>query len=205
MKQQCDSGQDALVVRVHTDEGTIGIGEVDSAPLAAQAAIVEPYSHTITSGLKHIIVGEGPVETEYIWDKMYKHNIYAGRFGAGLHAMNGIDISLWDITGKKLGMPVWKLLGGGFRKSIRCYSSSLFGPTPEATGEIARRFVGEGFTSVKFGWANGNRCGNRSPTRRRGSARDSAIDSLASEFAPVMANLAFRRSLVWVLSWTKTI
>jgi L-rhamnonate dehydratase len=153
VKEQCDSGQDALIVRVHTDEGITGIGEVDSAPLAAQAAILGPYSHTITSGLKHIILGEDPFETEYIWDKMYRQNIYAGRFGIGLHAMSGIDIALWDIKGKKLGMPVWKLLGGGFRKSIRCYSSSLFGPTPEATGEMARRFAGQGFTAVKFGWA----------------------------------------------------
>ncbi len=153
VKEQCDSGQDVLVVRIHTDEGITGIGEVDSAPLAAQSAILGPYSHTITSGLKHLIIGEDPFETEYLWDKMYRQNVYAGRFGIGIHAMSGIDIALWDIKGKKLGMPIWKLLGGGFRKNIRCYSSSLFGATPEATGEIAKRLVGQGFTAVKFGWA----------------------------------------------------
>ncbi len=46
VKEQCDSGQDALIVRVHTDEGITGIGEVDSAPLAAQGMILGPYSHT---------------------------------------------------------------------------------------------------------------------------------------------------------------
>jgi L-alanine-DL-glutamate epimerase-like enolase superfamily enzyme len=152
VKERCDSGQDALVVRVHTDEGISGIGEVDSSPLAAQSIILGPYSHAITSGLKQLLLGEDPFETEYLWEKMYRQNIYAGRFGVGLHAMSGIDIALWDIKGKKLGLPIWKLLGGGFHKSIRCYASLLFEATPEQTGEMARHMAGQGFSAVKFGW-----------------------------------------------------
>ncbi len=152
VKEQCDSGQDALIVRVHTDEGITGIGEVDSSPLAVQGMILGPYSHTISSGLKHLLIGEDPFETEYLWDKMFRQNIYAGRSGIGIHAMSGIDIALWDIKGKKLGMPIWKLLGGGFRKSIRCYASLLFEATPELTGDAARRLTDQGFNAVKFGW-----------------------------------------------------
>src|ERR1700733_1597581 len=144
VKEQCDSGQDALIVRVHTDEGITGIGEVDSSPLAVQGMILGPYSHTISSELKHLLIGEDPFETEYLWDKMYRQNIYAGRSGIGIHAMSGIDIALWDIKGKKLGLPIWKLLGGGFRKSIRCYASLLFERTPEQTGEIARYMGDQG-------------------------------------------------------------
>jgi L-alanine-DL-glutamate epimerase-like enolase superfamily enzyme len=70
VKQQCDSGQDALVVRVETDAGITGIGEVDSSPLAAKGAIEGPYSHTITSGLAHLLIGEDPFETERLWYKM---------------------------------------------------------------------------------------------------------------------------------------
>ncbi len=152
VKEQCDSGQDALIVRIHTDEGITGIGEVDSAPLAAQGMILGPYSHSISSGLKHLLIGEDPFETEYLWDKMFRQNSYAGRFGIGIHAMSGIDIALWDIKGKKLGMPIWKLLGGGFRDSIRCYASLLFEETPRETGEAARRLSDQGFDAVKFGW-----------------------------------------------------
>ena len=54
-----------------------------------------------------------------------------GVVGAG--ALSGIDMALWDIKGKALGLPVWKLLGGGFHQKIRCYASSLFGSTPRAT------------------------------------------------------------------------
>jgi L-rhamnonate dehydratase len=153
VKEQCDSGQDALIVKVTTDAGIVGIGEVDSAPLAAKAVIEGPFSHTTTTGLAHLLIGEDPFCTEYLWSKMYNANIYAGRRGIAIHAMSGIDLALWDIKGKALGMPVWKVLGGGFTKSLRPYASSLFGATPEETGERARRFAGMGFSAVKFGWA----------------------------------------------------
>lgn len=152
VKEQCDSGQDALVVRIETDAGITGIGEVDSSPMAAKWVIEGPFSHTTTSGLAQLIMGEDPFQTEKLWDKMYRANIYSGRRGIAIHAMSGIDMALWDIKGKALGMPVWKLLGGGFHKKIRCYASSLFGPTPAETRERAKQFAGQGFTAVKFGW-----------------------------------------------------
>ncbi len=153
VKEQADSGQDALIVKVITDAGITGIGEVDSSPTAVKGLIEAPFSHTMTCGLKELIIGEDPFETEKIWYKMYRGNIYAGRRGVGIHAMSGIDIALWDIKAKALGIPVWKLLGGGFLKSIRCYASVLFGKTPRETGELASRLKDRGFTAVKFGWA----------------------------------------------------
>ena len=153
VKHQCDSGQDALIVRVFTDTGITGLGEVDSSPMAAKGAIEGPFSHTITSGLRELLLGEDPFETEYLWHKMYRQNIYAGRRGIAIHAMSGIDMALWDIKGKALGQPIWRLLGGGFhRKGIRAYASSLFGATPAETRDRAERFRQRGFTAVKFGW-----------------------------------------------------
>src|SRR3989475_3650507 len=152
VKEQCDSGQDALLVKVTTDAGVTGIGEVDSSPMAVKGAIDGPFSHTTTTGLKHAVLGEDPFETEYLWHKMYRANIYAGRRGIGIHAMSGIDMALWDIKGKALRLPIWKLLGGGFHQKLRCYASSLFGATPKKTFELARRFRDRGFEAVKFGW-----------------------------------------------------
>lgn len=152
VKELTDSGQDALIVRVHTDEGITGIGEVDSSPLAVRGAIEGPFSHNITSGLRQIVLGEDPFEIEKIWHKMYRMNVYAGRRGIGIHAMSGIDLALWDIKGKALGLPVWKLLGGGFHRRMRAYASTLFGATPDETRERGKRLVDLGFSAVKFGW-----------------------------------------------------
>jgi L-rhamnonate dehydratase len=152
VKAQCDSGQDALIVKITTDAGITGYGEVDSSPLAVRGCIEGPFSHTATTGLAHVLLGEDPLRTEYLWHKMYRANIYSGRRGIGIHAMSGIDLALWDIKGKALGLPVWKLLGGGFTQSLRPYARSLFGASPAETGERARRFAQAGFTAVKFGW-----------------------------------------------------
>lgn len=168
VKEQCDSGQDALVVRIETDAGITGLGEVDSAPMAVKHAIEGPFSHTTATGLANVILGEDPFETEYLWHKMYRANIYAGRRGVGFHAISGIDMALWDIKGKALGKPVWKLLGGGFHLddkpvgqqanrpwkngAVRCYASTLWGPTAEETQALAARIRDQGFTAAKFGW-----------------------------------------------------
>jgi L-alanine-DL-glutamate epimerase-like enolase superfamily enzyme len=97
VREQCDSGQDALIVRVETDAGITGIGEVDSNPMAAKGAIDGPFSHTTACGLAQVVLGEDPFETEKIWHKMNRANIYGGRRGLGIHAMSGIDMALWDI------------------------------------------------------------------------------------------------------------
>ena len=126
VKTLCDSGQDALIIRIETDAGITGIGEVDSNPMAVKGAIDGPFSHTTATGLSRVLIGEDPFETERLWHKMYRANVYGGRRGAGFHAISGLDIALWDIKGKALGQPIWRLLGGGFHKKIHCYASSLF-------------------------------------------------------------------------------
>src|SRR5262249_61801708 len=88
----------------------------------------------------------------YLGHKRYRANICGGRAGMGTHALSGIGVALWDIKGRALGLPVWKLLGGGFTPRLRPYASSLFGATPAETGRRARRFADQGFTAVKFGW-----------------------------------------------------
>src|SRR5207237_8670947 len=110
VKGQCDSGQDALIVKVLTDAGISGLAEVDSSPTAVKGLIEGPFSHTTACGLRELVIGEDPFETEKIWYKMYRGNIYGGRRGVGVHSMIGIDIALWDIKGKSRGVPDCTLL-----------------------------------------------------------------------------------------------
>jgi L-rhamnonate dehydratase len=147
-----DGSQDDLVILVHTDEGLTGIGEVDSAPEAVRALVDAPGSHAIANSLRHLLVGEDPLDVERLWHKMYRGLIYIGRRGIAVHAMSGIDIALWDIKGKALGKPVCELIGTPVRDRVRAYASMLM---PEDPGEVRERVAalrGQGFTAVKLGW-----------------------------------------------------
>lgn len=148
-----DGSQDDLVVRLHTDAGLVGIGEVDSAPEVVKAVIDAPASHAISSGLRLALIGQDPLEIDALWDRMYRASIYYGRRGVALHALSGIDIALWDIKGKALGKPVSELIGGVQRSRVRAYASALM---PETEIETAHKVSGlieqYGFTAVKLGW-----------------------------------------------------
>ena len=152
IKARTDSSQDALIVRVSTDAGITGYGEVDGCPHVTKAVIDAPYSHMMVRGLRQSIEGEDPLEIERLWDKMYRDTLYYGREGAVIQAMAGIDLALWDIKGKALGQPVYKLLGGGHRKRMRTYSSNMFQFSPADTARRAAEAMDNGFTAVKFGW-----------------------------------------------------
>ena len=151
IERRSDSPQDALVVRISTDAGITGWGEVDSCPLVAKAVIEAPFSHTRTTGLRDLLIGEDPTDITRLWDLMYESTLYCGREGAVIHAMAGVDLALWDIKGKVLQQPVYQLLGGAHRDSIRVYASNMFEFTPEATADRARKAIDQGFTAVKFG------------------------------------------------------
>ncbi|NJO82114.1 MAG: mandelate racemase/muconate lactonizing enzyme family protein [Blastochloris sp.] len=149
---RCDGTQDTLVVRVHTDEGIVGIGEVDSSPMVAKAIIEAPMSHGIARGLRLCVIGQDPLNIAYLWDRMYQGSIFFGRGGAAQQAISGVDMALWDIAGKAMGQPVYRLLGGGFRDRLRAYASILFQETPDATYDLARSLADQGYTAAKFGW-----------------------------------------------------
>jgi L-alanine-DL-glutamate epimerase-like enolase superfamily enzyme len=152
IQARTDSSQDALIVKVTTDAGITGWGEVDGCPYVTKAVIEAPMSHTLVTGLRALLIGEDPLETARLWQKMYQGTLYYGREGAVIQAMAGIDLALWDIKGKALQQPVYKLLGGGFRKRLRVYASNMFQFTAEATAERARKAQDAGYSAVKFGW-----------------------------------------------------
>ena len=147
-----DGSQDALLVRVHTDEGIVGVGEIDSLPLVAKAVIDAPPSHKIASGIRSLLLGENPLEIGRLWRKMYTGTMYFGRRGAALHAISGVEIALWDVAGKAIGQPVHTLLGGARRMRLKAYASTLWPGTPTETREVVARQREAGFDAVKLGW-----------------------------------------------------
>jgi len=151
---EADGSQDALLVRVVGDDGSIGWGECEASPLTSIAAFVTPKSHGVCQPVSASILGE---RVDSVQD-IYRLSTALGRNSMDLlqaaHTWSGIEIALWDLLGRKLEEPVWRLLG--YQKSFTKlpYASMLMGDTPQSTLERARQARANGFRAVKFGWGN---------------------------------------------------
>lgn len=154
---RADGGQDTLVVRIHTDSGLVGVGEVDSSPEVTKAVIDAPASHSVHNGLRALLIGRDPLDVTGLWEDLYRGSIYAGRRGAGIHALSGVDMALWDIKGQASGKPISALLAEtlGDRRpltSVRVYASALMEQTPELVADRVSGVREMGFTALKLGW-----------------------------------------------------
>ncbi len=146
------SSQDVVLIRVQTDEGIEGFGEADASPEVVKAIVDAPFSHNIACGLRKILVGENPLEHERLWQKMYRRTQYFGRSSVTIAAMSAVDMALWDLKGKKFGVPIHTLLGGKQHSRIKAYASILFGKDGATTRDIARKWIAAGYRAIKFGW-----------------------------------------------------
>src|SRR4051812_45239596 len=146
------SSQDSVLVRIRTDDGLEGIGEADASPEVVKAIIDAPFSHNIACGLREILVGENPLETNRLREKLYRRTMYFGRTSVTWSAISAIDMALWDLRGKHYNEPIHRLLGGKFHDRIPAYASILFGRDGNETADIGRKWVEAGYRAVKFGW-----------------------------------------------------
>jgi len=136
-------GRNLVFVKVCTDEGIEGIGEAYSVgPDQATVATINYFSDWLK--------GFNPMDIEALWARMYNGSRFPG--GSIINsAISGIEHALWDITGKALGVPVYRLFGGPCRDKIRVYQSAG-GGTPEALAENALRLIEKyGYTAIKIG------------------------------------------------------
>jgi len=134
------------LVKVFTDEGLTGIGEATNWP--GSPMVLAACEH-----VAKVVEGEDATRIDYIWTKLYRDMNYLGRAGPLMGAISAIDIALWDIAGKRAGMPVYDLLGGGYRKKIQLYANYWFlggDGSPESYAQQAREMAAQGFTACKF-------------------------------------------------------
>src|SRR5215467_10575263 len=131
------------IVTVETDQGITGIGEGGSRDTVAECA--------------EMLIGDDPSRIDHLWQLAYRGRFYPpGR--EKLHALGALDMALWDIKGKALGVPVYELLGGLSRRYIECYST---GVTRDGTlQERVRAVIEAGFrayrTAVDMPWSSQN-------------------------------------------------
>ena len=136
--------KDTVIVRVKTEDGIVGYGEAHHALAPTLVADL------VNTNLAPIVVGCHAMEVEEIWNRIYlKQGQTHGPGNALYKAMSGVDVALWDVRGKALKQPVYRLLGGT-RKKTRAYAGGVcmgFKPPP-ALLEEAQSFVDKGFTAV---------------------------------------------------------
>lgn len=146
-------GYDETVVRVHTDEGIVGIGQAESPSLVIDAIIRN------SMGLQQLLVGEDPTNVQRLWQKMYSGTGLYGRRGVTMAAIGAVETALWDITGKASGKPVHELIWRSFaatgvsaepKRSVTPYATVY--PPGDSTEQLRERVsmaVERGFRAVK--------------------------------------------------------
>ena len=134
--------QNWIFVKIVTDEGLYGIGE---ASLGGRGvAVIEALQQNI----KPLLIGQDATRIEHIWQDIFRGTFWRG--GPVLQsALAGIDIALWDLQGKALGAPVYRLLGGACRDKVLVYRH-VGGPTPDALVDNAQRLLDQGYKVLRI-------------------------------------------------------
>ena len=138
--------RDAVLVKVSTDEGISGWGEAHHG--RAHTAVAK----LIDTTLRQLVLGMDPRETVSVWERMYRFQLASHGMGAGAClAMSGIDMALWDIRGKALGLPLYRLLGGS-RKAVPAYAGGVsLGYQPaQSLVEEAGNALAQGYKALKL-------------------------------------------------------
>src|SRR5215470_14716811 len=120
-----------VFVKIDTDEGLTGLGEC--YPAAPASAMVD----TIQAMQEHLI-GQDPRDVNVLHEKIRRWNLFTGAQGGTIiTALSGVEMGLWDLLGKSLGAPVYRLLGGKFRDRVRLYADTGAGAIDAAGQRLA--------------------------------------------------------------------
>lgn len=175
LKPADNIGWAPIVCRVYTDGKLYGDGES-----ALSFGRAHRGSFGMIQDLAGAVIGMNPLDSEVIWEKLYKSTFWAQNGGPVVFsAISALDTALWDIKGKFFGVPIYQLLGGKMRSKLRCYASQLqFGwddrkipaLSIEDYANNARKALAEGYNAVKFDFftfaPDGHRYNYEETTRR---------------------------------------
>lgn len=172
-----DGSQDALLVRISAG-GLEGWGECEASPLTSIASYVCPMSHSACKPLKYALDGKNIDSVEDIFRISAAVHENSLDLLQADHTLSGIDIALWDILGKKLNEPVYKLLGYKNSYPKLPYASQLFGDSPEETFKKAKEAKVSGYKAIKFGWGTFGKDGLDNDISQLIAAREGVGDNI---------------------------
>ena len=147
-------GRSFVFLRIDTDEGVSGVGEATSSGGGGSVIVGNMLRFLrdarVRQDFRESLVGEDPADIDRIWHKLFRRFTGGGGYGGFVSTMlSGVDIALWDIKGKALGLPVFRLMGGPVWDDMPLYTH--VGPRePAAAAEHARSLVAEGYTTLKL-------------------------------------------------------
>ena len=148
-------GKYFLFLELYTDEGITGIGErVAGSSYSAHLSDLKSQVQLIEQFVGQFVIGQNPLNTELIWDKMYgtHHDLrHPSLFGTPV--ISAIDMALWDIAGKVANQPIYNLLGGQYHEKLRAYAympNVDLNKYPEKAGDVALQLLEEGNTACKL-------------------------------------------------------
>ena len=167
-----EGGWRPLFVRIHTDEGIFGDGEA-----ALSYGGISNAAFGMLQDMAPKLIGMDPLDNEVIWEKLYHKTFWGINGGPVVFAgISAFDIALWDIRGKAFGVPLYKLLGGKMRSSLRAYASQLQNGmgtdrkpcgSPEDYALVTRKAMDLGFDAVKFNFITFDENGKRTAQNDR--------------------------------------
>jgi len=144
--QRVTNQRQSAICVIDTDAGLQGVGEAFyfGGPAKVVATLID-------EGLGPLLIGEDPMDTRVLWDRLYNLTRDQGQKGLSISAISAVDIALWDLKGKALGLPVYKLLGGAYRTRARAYATGLY--EPQGVPSIVDALVEEalGYREAGFG------------------------------------------------------
>ena len=150
-----DQTHEAALIRITADDGSVGVGEAAVAPPVVKAFIDEPTSFSWSRGVGEILAGRDPRDPRALWSALCAETVWTARVGLGQIALAGVDMALWDLAGKVLGVPVWQLLGEGSPNTVVPYLTMYSGPsaletTISNTNELVDRAKAAEFRAAKI-------------------------------------------------------
>ncbi len=137
------------LARIETEDGTVGWGECISMWPEASLAV----KTVIECGLAPLLRQKDPRDTEALWQSMKAHTWWYGEGGIASFAISALDMALWDLKGKALGVPLYQLLGGKVNPRLRaCASTHPNKAGIEALAQELARYAAQGYTALKVGF-----------------------------------------------------
>jgi L-alanine-DL-glutamate epimerase-like enolase superfamily enzyme len=142
------TARDYVLVKIIAADGAEGLGWTYAGNKAGEVAV-----SAVESLFGPMLIGQSPILVENLWERMYRESLLHGRTGATMRALSAVDIAIWDLNARSIGLPLWQYLGGHSEGKLNCYASGGYyrpGKTVEDLADEMGSYADAGFKAMKM-------------------------------------------------------